>query len=165
MVPPVIAVGHVALVLGGAAEFPAPNHQRNLQQPALFQIANQRRRGLVHVLAGLGNFRWQVAVMIPASMIKLHEAHPTLDQTSRQQAIVRKRRFARLSAVLVEHLLRFLLQIHQLRHACLHPVGHLEGLDARVDLGVTHSVQLHLVQVAHAIEETPPHLVVDPFRV
>ena len=40
-----------------------------------------------------------------------------------------------------------LRDVHQLRRAGLHAVGHLERVDARGDLGIADVVQAHLVQL------------------
>ena len=120
-----------------AAEFAAPNHQRVFEQAALLEILDERGAGLV----GVRDSSWsdvsdQVAMLVPGFVVELHEAHAALDQPAGEQAIVGKRRLARLGAVQLEHVLRFLGRIHQLRRAALHPEGHLEGVDARGDLRI-----------------------------
>ena len=39
---------------GGAAEFPAPHHQRVLQHAALLEVSEQRRNGLIGFAAAVG---------------------------------------------------------------------------------------------------------------
>ena len=56
-------------------------------------------------------------MLIPGLVIELHEAHAALDQSPRQQTVVRKRRLARLGAVHLQDVLRFLGKVHQLRRA------------------------------------------------
>ena len=51
MVAAVIGVRQLALAIDRAAEFAAPDHQRVVQQAALLQVLDQRRRGLVDALA------------------------------------------------------------------------------------------------------------------
>src|SRR5262249_21005750 len=50
MVAAVIGLGQFALRIDGAAEFSAPNDQRVVQHPAIFQIPNQRGGRLIGVL-------------------------------------------------------------------------------------------------------------------
>src|SRR5262249_14961944 len=75
-----------------AAEFPSPDDQRGVEQPARFQIRQQAS----HCLIGLGRLRLMILVArnvaVPISGIHavtrphLNKAHASLDQTARQQA-------------------------------------------------------------------------------
>ena len=49
MIAAVVVCGQLSLAVHGPAEFPAPDHQRVVQQAALLQILNQRRRGLIRL--------------------------------------------------------------------------------------------------------------------
>jgi len=58
-----------------AAKFATPDHEGPIQQAALLQVANQRRRGLVD-LAGDGLQRSsQVFVVVPIGVIELNEPY------------------------------------------------------------------------------------------
>ena len=78
MVPAVVILSECSLAVHGPAEFAAPNHQRVVQQPALFQVLHQRRAGPVHVLALPANLAGQAAVLVPAAVEQLHEPHAAL---------------------------------------------------------------------------------------
>ena len=107
----------------------------------------------------------QVAVLVPGFVEELHEAHAALDQPAGQQAVVGERRLARLGAVHLEHVLRLLRDVHQLRRAGLHAERHLERVDARGDFGIADCVEPHLVQLLDRIERVALQLVVDAARV
>ncbi len=51
MIAAVVVVRQMALAVNGAPEFPAPDHQRVVEQPALFEIGNQSGRGLIGAFA------------------------------------------------------------------------------------------------------------------
>src|SRR5215813_1870057 len=103
MIAPVIGFGQLALAINRAAEFPAPDDQRVFEQTALLQILNERRGRLVRAPALERKIARQVAVLIPAAMIKLNEAHAAFGQSPRQQTVGGVRaRFARLRAVHLE---------------------------------------------------------------
>ncbi len=74
----VVVCRHFALAIIGAAEFAAPDHERLVEQPALFEVGNERRGGTVHVHGLAGHFIRQVAVLVPSLVVKLDEAHPAL---------------------------------------------------------------------------------------
>src|SRR5688500_12277472 len=104
-----IAPEHVAgrgspLAERRATELPSPYHQGIVEQPALFQITNQRGHRLVgarhllrepvaNVLLGTG------AVKIPTPVKELDETHALLEQPAAENAVIRETRLARLRAV------------------------------------------------------------------
>src|SRR5580658_8559672 len=49
MIAPVVVLLNFPLAVNRAAKFPAPNDQRILQQPALFEVQHQRGAGLVGI--------------------------------------------------------------------------------------------------------------------
>src|SRR5215475_13366597 len=59
MIAPVIGLGQLALAINRAPEFPAPDDQRVVEQAALFQILNERRRRLVSPPALERQIAWQ----------------------------------------------------------------------------------------------------------
>ena len=99
-------------------------------------------------------------MVIPAAVIELHKADTALDESAGQEAVVGEGRLSGLGAVLLQHLAGLLLQIHELRHAALHAVGHFERLNPGVDLGVAQGIELELIQLVNPVEEPPSHLVV-----
>lgn len=78
------------MAVASAAEFPSPDDQRIVEEPALLQVAHQRRRGLIGLLALDANVLRQVVMMVPVLMVKLHEPDTALDEPPRQQTIGRK---------------------------------------------------------------------------
>src|SRR5207248_8923795 len=115
----------------------APDYKRVLEQAALFEVSDERVAGLVHVLALAADALGQTAVMVPARMIKLDETDVALGHTPREQTIRGESAgIFRLVAVEREGAVRFLRNVHDLRHARLHPVRHFVLGDARVDFGI-----------------------------
>ena len=147
----VAAVG-AALDHRRPAELAAPDHQRVVEQAALLQVLDQRRAGLVGVLAILLEIRHEVAVLVPRLVEQLDEPDAPLDQPAGEQAVVGERRLAWLGAVHVEDVLRLLGDVHELRGARLHPERHLERVDAGGDLGVADGVEPDLVQAVDRVE-------------
>src|SRR5262245_52569008 len=74
-----------------AAEFAAPDHERIVEHPALFQVFQQRRDRLVGHAAVERQFDIQIAVMVPRSMVDVYEPHVALDQSPSEQAISSER--------------------------------------------------------------------------
>src|SRR5688572_32179226 len=87
----------------GTSEFPTPNHESLVEQPALLEILDQCRAGLVNVAAYLIKTRLQIlagpAMVIPIRVIKLDEAHSPFHQAPGQKAVVGVRSFTRLDTV------------------------------------------------------------------
>ena len=86
-------IGVVVLLHRRAAEFAAPDDQRGIEQAALLEVLDQAGVGAVdllhldredggNVLAGAD------AVMVPAPVVELHEAHAAFDQPAGQQTVV-----------------------------------------------------------------------------
>src|SRR5579872_6318553 len=76
-----------------AAEFPAPDHQRGIEQTALLQILDQGRRRAIGLAAKPCQLVHNIFVIagpmgVPTPMIELHKTHATLDQASSQQTII-----------------------------------------------------------------------------
>src|SRR5262249_50307084 len=70
----------------GSAKFSAPDDQRLVEQPAPLQIANQSRRGAIHVRTAVAELFIDVLVIVPglAGTVKyLHIAYAFLDQAAR----------------------------------------------------------------------------------
>src|SRR5262249_59029654 len=90
MIAPVVIFGHHALRVYRAPKFSAPNHERLVEHPALFQIRDERARCLISLLALQPDIARQIAVLVPAAMEKLDETHAALGQAPRQNAIRRE---------------------------------------------------------------------------
>ena len=104
-------------------------------------------------------------MVVPAAVVELDESDPSLDQAPGQQAIVGIGGNAGLSTVLLQHLLRLLAGVHQIRNTGLHPVGHLEGLDPGRDVGVAHRIHLEAIEVPQSVQQMAPRGGGDAFGV
>ena len=120
MIPPTAALRHRS-----SAKFSGPNNQRTFEHPALFEIAHQRHASSVDFLRLDGDPVLDPTVMIPISMVKLNEAHPTLCQTPCEQTICGEGAIARHTPVKFKSLRPFRAHIHEIRHTRLHLKGHL----------------------------------------
>ena len=58
-----------------SAKLAAPDHKRLIEQAALFQVGDQRRDRAIDRAAALGMLLGDLAVRIPALLVKLHEQH------------------------------------------------------------------------------------------
>ena len=96
-------------------------------------------------------------MVVPAFVEELHEAHAALDEPAGEQAVHGEAWLARLGAVQLERLGRFLRHVHEFGRAGLHAVGHLEGIDARGDLGIADRREMPLIKVLHEVERLPLH--------
>ncbi len=98
----------------------------------------------------------QVAVLIPAHVIELDEAHAALGQPAGQQAV---RGVAagllHVRAVQVEDRLRLAREVGQLGDRRLHPVGQLVLGDAGDDLGVAGLGVVQVVERGDLVEHLP----------
>ncbi len=121
-------------------ELATPDDDRVVEQTALLEIEHEGGRGLVNLATtGLEVTIEVVAalpVVIPVGMVELNETDPTLDETSGKQRVGGKPGLPRGDAVEVEGRLALLSEVHQLRGAGLHAVGHLVGIEAREDLRI-----------------------------
>jgi hypothetical protein len=92
---------------------------------------------------------FEIAVVIPAAGEHLHEAHAALDEpTGHEHAGAGLRH-----AVHVAHVLRLLRNVEGLGCFGLHAEGHLERLDARVELlFLLHLLAVERVELVREIE-------------
>ena len=105
----------------------------------------------------------EIVVLVPAGVHALHETHATLDEPTRDEAVVGKGALREhVRAVAIQHMLRFLGEIEQVRHAGLHLVGHLELRDARLDLGIAVVLEMRFIHEADVIEQGAALLAAHP---
>ena len=83
MVAAVVAGRQLALAVVGAAKLAAPEDQRIVKHSPLLEVLNQGRTWLVGFPALLTDAARQIAVMVPARMIKLDEPNVALRKPSR----------------------------------------------------------------------------------
>jgi len=118
-----------------AAELAAEEDERVLQQAALFEVCQQRRRRLIRRGRVAHQASVQVVVLIPAGVADLDEADAGLAQSSRHDALPRKAAGGSgLDAVRVEDVLRLGGDVEQFRNLALHLEGELVRLDDAVEL-------------------------------
>ena len=82
----------IALDHRSAAELTAPEDERIVEQPALFEVLYQGGTGAIGVGGLFLNAFEDFAVMIPAFVEKLHEADPAFDEAAREQTVQSERR-------------------------------------------------------------------------
>ena len=80
MIAAKVARGKLTLAIVRTAEFASPHHQGVVQHASPLQIVYQGGRRLVGFTALRFDTARQVAMLIPALMIKLNESHPALGQ-------------------------------------------------------------------------------------
>ena len=166
MVAPVGVFANPTLTVGGATKLAAPDDERVFEQSALLEILDEPRRSLVGLLALVRDAARKAAVVVPALVEELHEAHAFLDKSAGLEA-VRGERTRCLHAVAIhrEGRWRFLGKVGHLRHAGLHPVGHLSLRKARVDFRIEFGVALVGVELAERVEHATAGVGRDAFRV
>ena len=86
-------------------------------------------------------------------MIQLDESDAALSQPSGQEAVVGIRRLAWFSPIHIERSPILFRDVHELRHAGLHAVGHFERGDTRGDLGVSHRLQVLSIDLSSAVDQ------------
>ncbi len=166
VVPAIVLACQSALAVDGSAELAAPDHQRLVEHAEPFEVLDQAVAGLVDVAALNGQVGNQVAVLVPAAMEDLREAHAALGQAPGQKTARRERAGpCHLGAVQIAHVLRLVVEVEQFRHARLHAEGHLVLLDARLRIGVADLRELPLVELGERVEHAPPGLRIDAGRV
>ena len=118
-------------VIGGASEFPGPDHQGLIQQSPLLQVLQQRRDRLVGLVAPLAVLLGDIFVGVPAAAIDLDVADTPLHQAAGHQApsshglldlVVEAVHFLDLVGLAVD--------VHRLGHGELHAEGQLVILHA-----------------------------------
>ena len=87
MVAPKIAFAKLALAIHRPSKLARPDDKRIVEQPTLFEIANERGGRLIHLSAFFGQLAGQIRVMVPASVVQLDEPHTPLDHAAGQQAV------------------------------------------------------------------------------
>ena len=145
----------VALNEWCATELTTPNDEGVVEHPAHLQVLDEPGAGLIGILALGVQLGGEAVVLIPTGVHALHKAHPSLGQAARHEAVVSERtRLAHLRAVQVQHVVRFVGKIGQLRHGCLHLVRHLVLGDARANFRVASLLKFYFVQLSEIVQQT-----------
>ena len=125
---------------GRAAEFSTPYDQRRIEKASRFQVGDESSLTAIHIAADVFEVPTQsftgTAVMVPARVVKLHEADAALDQPAGQEAVGREAGLAWLDAVECERLPGFSRNVNQAWSTGLHAVGQLVLADARADFRI-----------------------------
>ena len=164
-----VAAVHLALIrarsrqLDGrrAAELAAPDDQRVVEHPALFQILQEGADGLVALPAQLAMTGLEVVVIVPGLSLtvpELDEPHAPLQQPPCGQ----ERSGVNARAVKGADVGGLLADVKRLGRLRLHPVGQLERLDPRLELGlVPVPVKVLSIELGQEIELSPLSLWAD----
>ena len=95
----------------------APDDERVIKHAALFEIADQRSRRLVRVAALASESGRKSAVLVPATVVKLHESDAAFHKSPSKQAIgSESARLPNVRAVRVERFLAFARHVDEFRH-------------------------------------------------
>ena len=126
MVTAVVFLRQRPLAIYCAAKFSAPDHQSIVQHSSLLQILHQRRARAIAGGSHSADRVWQSAVMIPATQEDLSKRDASFRHSSCQQAVVGEcSRLFDFRPVHIEHALRLVGNIGQVRDRCLHAECHL----------------------------------------
>src|SRR3954462_3097654 len=87
MIAAVVGGRECSLRVNGATKFTAPDYERIVQQPALFEVLNERGGRLVGRRALFGDVNGELVVLVPPHVEELHESHIALDQSPSKQTI------------------------------------------------------------------------------
>ncbi len=116
------------------AEFAAEQHQCIVQEAALLQVGQERRRGLINGGAVGLQALVQVAVVVPARLADLDEADAGLAEPACHQALPGEGAAGPgLDAVGFPHAVRFPRDVQKLRDLALHPERQFVRLDHAID--------------------------------
>ena len=133
-----------------------PQDERVLEQAALLEILHERGAGLVHIERSLRHFLGDRAVVIPRAVVELDEAHATLGEAAREQAVRGEGAVAgSLHAIHFEHLFRLLREIGELGDGSLHLERHLVLRDARLDFRIDPLGGKDAVEPLHFLDDLP----------
>ena len=125
-----------------------PRHDDGfVEEAARFQVLDERREGLIRVVARLA-VQLDIEVVVPRvalGVIDLHHAHAALDKPRRGQAAARRAAFA----IYLERGLRFFAHVEDIRRLGLHAIGSLHGADGRFELRIVRAAlrRIHIQSV------------------
>ncbi len=160
----IASVGLVALDHRSATKLAAPNDERVVEESPLFEVGDERGRGLVGVLAVDGQVAFYATMLVPRFVEELHKADAAFDESTGEQAIVGEGRLARFGSVEIEDMLRLVGQVGRLGGGGLHTKSHFVGIDARGDFGIANDVEILAVQGIDRVERIASDLAIDARR-
>ena len=144
----------------------SPDHQRVVEQAALFQVRQQGcRRPIGHPAV---NFQQlvEIQVVVPVGVKQLNKTHSPLDHPPGQQTIrsIPPRRLI-IQPVHLQRRRRFIREVQQVGSFGLHPVGQFIGRDAGRDLVIPGLLQTQRVESPNGVHPNPLEHLADPGRV
>ena len=144
------------LAVVGAAKLAPPDHERVVEHTSRGEVLHERGCRLVGLPALARDARFEDTVMVPVLVVELDEPYAPFGEPPRQQAVGRERAGVfGVGAVHLEHVGGLVGEVGHLRHARLHPEGHLVVGDPGGDLRVGRACKLVLVQLPEAVEQLP----------
>ena len=162
VVAAVVVRRQLPLRVASSAELAAPDDQRVLQETAALEVEHQGCGGAVGLLALLPDRSRQVAMLVPALVVELDEAHVALEESAGEQAVGGVGPGgARVLSVQGEGLLRLSGEVRDLGDRALHTGGELVLSDPPEGLGRA----IDLVQAAQSVEHARARGAVDAGRV
>ncbi len=148
-----ILVVQLALAIVGSAEFAAPDHQRVIEQAALFKICDESRRSFVRFETLLGKLAGEVAVLIPSLVVELDKLDALFCHATSHQAIGGEgSRFAGFFSVELEGGVRLLGKIGDIGDRSLHAKTHLVLSDPRFECGISCLGECDLVEFLETVQ-------------
>ena len=88
VVTTIVFAGKLALAVRGSSEFSAPDDEGVIEETAHFEVLDEGGGGLVGVVALAGKLFGKGEVLIPAHVVKLHEADVALCEAAGHEAVV-----------------------------------------------------------------------------
>ena len=96
-------------------------------------------------------------VVVPVAVVELDEADAPFSHPSSQQAVSGKAAGgSHVVPITPEHVLRLIGEVHQIRHARLHPIRHLGLGDPSFNLRISHAGEILAVEIRELAEHPPP---------
>ena len=161
-----LRIGRIPLAEGRATELPPPGDERVVEEPALLEVEDQRRRRPLGVTALLLELREEVAVLIPAGVHELHEPGASFEESACDQAVGGEAPLHMdIGPVAIEDALRLGGEVCQVRDARLHPKGHLVLRDPCVDLRIAIVGKMRRIHRCDVVEQRAPRRPADARRV
>ena len=126
-----------ALTHRRSAKLAAPDDQRRVQHPALFEVIKECRASRIRLTGSNRHRDFHVPVMVPCPVVYLNTADTALQQTACEEAVAGECAITgTLDTVALQGLRTFILHVGQLRDRELHPKGHFVLRDACRGLGI-----------------------------
>jgi len=146
---------HILASLGhrGTAELGVPDDEGVFKEAALPEVTDESSDRLVDLLGLVWEVVEDTAVVIPALVKELDKAYAAFDETTGQEAVVGKGRFTGLGSVHLMDAVGLALDVHELRDAGLHAVGHLVLAYTGSDFRVAYIVKGDLVEFLDCVDD------------